>query len=38
VLGALSTTVAIPIVSSYSLLFVIIGFVVLALGTLVKGL
>ncbi len=38
VLGAVSTVVAIPFISSYSLLFVIVGFVLLALGTMIKGL
>ena len=37
VLGALGTLVSIPLVSTYSFLFVIVGFVLLALGVLLKG-
>jgi len=36
-LGVLGTVVSIPLVSANSLLFVVIGFVLLALGTLLKG-
>jgi hypothetical protein len=38
VLGILGTLTSIPFVSGYAFLFVAIGFVLLALATLVKGL
>lgn len=38
VLGVLSTLIQIPLVSGYSFLFVAVGFVLLALATLLKGL
>jgi hypothetical protein len=37
VLGAASTVIAIPFVSTYSLAVVLIGFVLLALGNMIKG-
>jgi len=38
ILGILSTFTKIPLVSDYSFLFVVVGFVLLALATLLKGL
>ena len=38
VLGILGSLIAIPFVSANSFLFVALGFVLLALGTLLKGL
>lgn len=38
VLGILGSLVQIPLVSTYSFLFVVVGFVLLALATLLKGL
>lgn len=38
VLGALGAVTAIPFVSTYAMAFVIIGFVLLALGNVLKGL
>jgi hypothetical protein len=38
VLGILGSFVELPLVSTYSFLFVVIGFVLLALGTFLKGL
>jgi hypothetical protein len=38
VLGILGSLVQLPLVSDYSFLFVVIGFVLLALGTYLKGL
>ena len=37
-LGMLASVVNIPLVSDYNYLFVVVGFVLLALGTLLKGL
>ena len=37
VLGVLGSFVSLPLVSTYSFLFVVIGFVLLALGTLLTG-
>lgn len=38
VLGILGSYISIPLVSTYSFLFVVVGFVLLALATLLKGL
>lgn len=38
VIGALAPVLSIPFVSTYALAFVIVGFVLLALGNMVKGL
>ena len=38
VLGVLGSAVDLPVVSAYSFLFVVIGFVLLALATLLKNL
>ena len=38
VLGVLGSFVSLPLVSAYDFLFVVIGFVLLALATLLKGL
>ena len=38
VLGILGNYIAIPVVSAYSYWFVVLGFVLLALGSLLKGL
>jgi len=38
VLGVLGALVSIPLVSANGFLFVVVGFVLLALGTLLKGL
>lgn len=37
VLGALAPSMGIPVIKDYSMLVVLIGFVLLALGNLVKG-
>ena len=38
VLGVLGSVVQLPLISTYNFLFVVIGFVLLALATLLKGL
>jgi hypothetical protein len=38
VLGILGSFISIPLVSSYTFFFVVVGFVLLALATLLKGL
>ncbi len=38
VLGALGSVTAIPFVSTYAMAFVIVGYVLLVLGNIIKGL